>query len=222
MSKNTTGFSSLIFCATFMNKIEPVLAKINPKHTTNRPFTILTFAQSLDGFIALQNQQVLLSGPESLLLTHSIRNMAEGIMVGIGTVLVDSPSLSTRYIDGTRRDPRPIIVDPRLECPTEAKFIQRQPILLYADEFQQDSRFLSRADLLTRAGAMLLPLPTVAKSDAGDSGKSRTKLDLLEGLAQLRRLGIKSIMVEGGAGIIQEFLTHPGLEIDATPSWPPP
>lgn len=51
------------------------LSQIYPKEFSslnlNRPFITLTYAQSLDGKIAgIGNQQIMLSGPESMKLTH--------------------------------------------------------------------------------------------------------------------------------------------------------
>lgn len=60
----------------------------------DRPFITLTFAQSLDGKIAKQGQQILISGRESMAMTHRLRTLHDGILVGIGTALVDNPQLN--------------------------------------------------------------------------------------------------------------------------------
>lgn len=59
-----------------------------------RPFITLTFAQSLDGKISKKGQQILISGKESLAMTHRLRSLHDGIMVGIGTALIDNPQLN--------------------------------------------------------------------------------------------------------------------------------
>lgn len=63
-----------------------------------RPFITLTFAQSLDGKIAKRNQQILISGKESMAMTHRLRTLHDGILVGIGTALVDDPQLNGRQV----------------------------------------------------------------------------------------------------------------------------
>lgn len=65
----------------------------------DRPFITLTFAQSLDGKIAKQGQQILISGKESMAMTHRLRILHDGILVGIGTALVDDPQLNGKVIN---------------------------------------------------------------------------------------------------------------------------
>ena len=75
-----------------------------------RPFVTVSYAQSLDGSIATVNrQQMQLSGEESMQLTHRLRALNRSILVGIGTVLADNPSLTTRLVVGD--SPQPIILD---------------------------------------------------------------------------------------------------------------
>lgn len=91
----------------------------------DRPFITLTFAQSLDGMISKRGQQVLISGRESLAMTHRLRTLHQGIMVGIGTALVDDPQLNARYVSSALmiEQPQPIIVDPFLKLPHTCKLI---------------------------------------------------------------------------------------------------
>jgi 2,5-diamino-6-(ribosylamino)-4(3H)-pyrimidinone 5'-phosphate reductase len=63
-----------------------------------RPFITLTFAQSLDGKIAKRDQQILISGKESMAMTHRLRTLHDGILVGIGTALIDDPQLNGRHV----------------------------------------------------------------------------------------------------------------------------
>jgi len=65
------------------------------------PYITLTYAQSLDGSIsAIRGKPLLLSGKESLVMTHRLRACHDGIMVGVGTLLADNPSLTTRLVPG--------------------------------------------------------------------------------------------------------------------------
>lgn len=67
------------------------------------PFVTIGYAQSLDGSIAaLSGHPMSLSSPKSTLLTHQLRALHEGILVGIGTVLADDPRLTVREVSGRR------------------------------------------------------------------------------------------------------------------------
>lgn len=66
-----------------------------------RPFVILKWAESADGFMAPATKTPYwISSPESKLLTHSWRAEESGILVGAGTVLADNPALTTRLVAG--------------------------------------------------------------------------------------------------------------------------
>src|SRR5687768_14040118 len=89
----------------------------------NRPFVTLSYAQSLDGSIAVNSGASLaLSGLESTCLTHQLRSLHDGILVGISTVLTDNPQLSVREWDGP--SPQPIVLDSHLRMPATARLSQ--------------------------------------------------------------------------------------------------
>lgn len=68
----------------------------------DRPHVTLTFAQSLDAKIAGQHgQQLILSGKQSMVMTHWMRTIHDGIMIGIGTALNDDPQLNSTPSDIT-------------------------------------------------------------------------------------------------------------------------
>lgn len=69
--------------------------------TQKRPFIILKWAQSADGFMAPAKQAPYwISSAESRLLTHRWRASEAAILVGGKTVLADDPELTTRLVDG--------------------------------------------------------------------------------------------------------------------------
>lgn len=117
-------------------------------------------------------------------------------MVGIGTVKSDNPSLSTRLVTAGPQGssithPRPIIIDPHFETPIQSKFISRSPILLGIRENDKSSKLESK-------GACIVLIPVL------DSGK----MDMSFAMQLLySKYGISSIMVEGGASVIAQFLT---------------
>jgi hypothetical protein len=60
-----------------------------------RPRVTLTFAQSVDGKIAGRDgKQLILSGKESMVMTHWMRTIHDAILVGIGTARNDDPQLN--------------------------------------------------------------------------------------------------------------------------------
>ncbi len=64
-----------------------------------------------------------LSGTESMLMTHKLRTLHDGIMVGIGTVLNDNPQLNARLLSqppAVSGLPRPIVLDSKLRTPSTA------------------------------------------------------------------------------------------------------
>ncbi|GEM06577.1 hypothetical protein Rt10032_c01g0594 [Rhodotorula toruloides] len=71
-----------------------------PRRPGEKPFVTLTYAQSLDGKIAGKGgKQLMLSGTESMTLTHRLRQLHDSILVGVGTVINDDPQLTGPGID---------------------------------------------------------------------------------------------------------------------------
>jgi GTP cyclohydrolase II len=158
---------------------------------TGRPLVTLSYAQSLDGSIADRpGRPLALSGSQSMAMTHSLRAAHEAILVGIGTVLADNPRLNVRLVAG--KDPQPIVVDSRLRFPSYANLLKNGRTPWIATNAGADTE---RQQDLEAAGAKVLRL-------AGSNGW----VDLAELLQSLGSMGIKSLMVEGGAQIITSFL----------------
>lgn len=91
--------------------------------TTGLPFGLWKIAMSLDGKIAAKTgDSRWISSPESRAEVHELRQAADAIVVGSGTVLKDDPLLTTRRANGKPgRDARPILVDSRGRIPATAK-----------------------------------------------------------------------------------------------------
>ncbi|KAJ2857189.1 2,5-diamino-6-(ribosylamino)-4(3H)-pyrimidinone 5'-phosphate reductase [Coemansia erecta] len=165
---------------------------------SNSLYVTLTFAQSLDGKIALPNQRLHLSGPQSMQMTHWMRASHDGILVGIGTVLTDDPRLNARLVLPIDQPghPRPIVLDPRLRFPTDARLLQNNrdnmPWIVTGPQH----------DRYRRAELEALGAHVVVVDLCDDMGRPRVS-DVLKELAQR---GIRHLMVEGGAQIIQAFL----------------
>ncbi len=169
-------------------------AWLEGQNGARRPSVTLAYAQSLDGSIAARRGQPLaLSGDESLQLTHRLRSLHDGILVGIGTVLADNPRLTVRLAEGI--SPQPVILDSRLRTPLQAAlFAHPKPPWIAA----QAGVAGARLSALRQAGARVLAF------DPGLDG--RIPLPTL--LDRLAALGVRRLMVEGGAQVITSFLAQ--------------
>ncbi|WPV01598.1 bifunctional diaminohydroxyphosphoribosylaminopyrimidine deaminase/5-amino-6-(5-phosphoribosylamino)uracil reductase RibD [Mucilaginibacter sp. cycad4] len=80
----------------------------------HRPYIILKWAQTQDGFFApADGGQFWITGLQSRKLVHKWRSEEDAILVGKNTVLSDDPQLNTRYWDGP--SPKRVVIDRRLE-----------------------------------------------------------------------------------------------------------
>lgn len=88
--------------------------------TQGRPYVILKWAQSEDGFIDRRRTDattppVALSSPEMFRKVHKLRSEVAAIMVGTATALLDNPSLTVRHWSG--ESPVRVVLDRRLAIP---------------------------------------------------------------------------------------------------------
>jgi GTP cyclohydrolase II len=156
-----------------------------------RPTVTVTWAQSLDGAIAVERgTPTRLSGDVSIYLTHRLRALHDTILVGVGTVLSDMPRLTTRLCDGD--DPVPVVLDSHLRCPPEAPLFERssEPPVIVWSGMCRDAECDRRRRALEARGARLMH---------GDPYNLPAVLDGLWGM------GMKSVMVEGGGRIMASF-----------------
>jgi riboflavin-specific deaminase-like protein len=153
-----------------------------------RPFVTLSYAQSWDGSITTRTGESLaLSGAEANRLTHQLRSLHDGILVGIGTVLTDDPQLTVRDWPGA--NPQPIVLDSRLRMPTTARLCRHADKNCWIlTRLKDDSEYGDQVEIMTLA------------SDA------EGRVNLPDALALLWKKGIKMLMVEGGSHVITAFL----------------
>ena len=164
---------------------------------TKRPFVILKCAATLDGRIATRTGDARwVSSEESRCYVHRLRHAVDGIMVGIGTVRCDDPSLTARLPDMKGRDPIRIILDTRLTIPEEAKVLRL--------ESESDTIIVSgenaepfRRDALMARGAQVIATPL--------DGDGRIDLNAL--MRHLGAIQITSLLIEGGAKVIASALS---------------
>lgn len=158
-----------------------------------KPYVILNAAMTLDGKIATKTGSSEISGPEDLERVHEIRKKADGIMVGIGTVLADDPRLTVHKIPSSKSDnPIRVVVDNKARTPIDFRILNDDADTIIAvGSICDENNPNSDEDAVSRAKAIS------QKADVFYS--SKTPVDLVEFMDYLYSKGIKTLMLEGGA-----------------------
>ncbi|OPY45260.1 MAG: 2,5-diamino-6-ribosylamino-4(3H)-pyrimidinone 5'-phosphate reductase [Methanosaeta sp. PtaU1.Bin028] len=155
----------------------------------NRPFVLINGAMSADGKISSYlRRQVRISCQEDLARVDSLRARCDAIMVGVGTVLADDPSLTVKgstLREGRARQGRP-----------------ENPLRVVADSLARtpaNARVLGPGCLLAVSGAA--PAERVANlaRHCQIAAFGQRKVDLPQLLDDLYLKGIQHLLVEGGA-----------------------
>ncbi|HSH98615.1 MAG: bifunctional diaminohydroxyphosphoribosylaminopyrimidine deaminase/5-amino-6-(5-phosphoribosylamino)uracil reductase RibD [Methylophilaceae bacterium] len=159
--------------------------------TRQLPYVRTKVAASLDGRTALANgASKWITSEASRLDVQHWRARSCAILTGIGTVLADDPQLNVRALD-IGRQPLRVIVDSQLQIAPNAKILEGNALVAYADASQ------AKIDVLQAAGVKLIKL-------ADTSGQVCLK-SLLSHLAEL---GINELMVEAGQTLNGALLKH--------------
>jgi diaminohydroxyphosphoribosylaminopyrimidine deaminase/5-amino-6-(5-phosphoribosylamino)uracil reductase len=89
------------------------------------PYITWKFAQSLDSRVAARfGERTTVSGSESHVATHRLRERVDAIVVGTGTMLIDNPELTARNADGTLSDEQPLrVVIGHADIPADSKLL---------------------------------------------------------------------------------------------------
>jgi len=149
---------------------------------------VLKWAASQDGFMdgRLEDERTKgaggfpITGEEARSVTHAWRAMEHGIAVGANTVLIDEPQLTVRAAAGS--SPRPVILDPHGIVPSDHPVFQMHPDAIHVVE---------SSDLTHH------------------SMKCPWRME--DGLGELKKrlfqdFGVSSLLVEGGATVLEAFL----------------
>ncbi len=167
--------------------------------TTGLPYVTLKVAQTLDGYIAdTRGTSRWISGEESRRLVHAMRSVHDAILVGAGTVRKDNPRLTARH--GEIRSPLRVVIDGNLTSAPTANVYQHQgrfPTIVFCGA-RAAKRYAARRIALERRGVAVYPFP------ADRNGK----MDLRIVLRLLSKLGIASILVEGGSEMYSQLLNQ--------------
>lgn len=157
-----------------------------------RPFTFINSAMSADGKISTkERKQVRISGQIDFNRMDQLRAGSDAVMVGIGTVLADDPSLTVksaelkerRIATGKDENPARIIVDSKARTPVDADIFKKgegKRIIIVSESAPAD-----KVNLLREQATIVV------------AGKE--KVDLKQAMSELKAQGIERLMVEGGA-----------------------
>ncbi len=153
--------------------------------TQERPYVVLKWARSADGFLDKHPRSERgvqrISSPATDVLVHQWRSEEQAIMVGSRTVMNDDPTLNVRHVAG--RQPLRMVLDREGITPASSKVYDGSiPTLLFT---YNERAGISAEQVLIPIGVE--PIPVV--------------------LAELHKRGIRSILVEGGAQLLKQFLT---------------
>lgn len=143
-------------------------------------------------------------------MTHYLRSRHDAILIGVGTAIADNPGLNCRIegvggygSDGLDGQPRPIIIDPHARW----EFTEDHKIFNLARQGKGRAPYIittlanppaERAAILKSAGGKFV---TLAPAEG-----SSTKLEWRDILQALKAEGLRSVMIEGGAAVINALL----------------
>jgi riboflavin biosynthesis protein ribD len=170
--------------------LEEEVRALNPAFMTfqirKRPYVYLKWAQSADGFMDIRREDasvpsVLLSSAETLRRVHRLRSEVEAIMVGTRTALLDNPSLTVRHWAG--RSPVRVVLDRTLKLPVGSHLLDGAVPTLVFTAVEVESR----------------PNVEYVQIDFGQEVLSQV-------LQYLYGQNLNSLMVEGGAELLESFL----------------
>lgn len=181
------------FAAEAAELIAPYLTLLRSK----RPYTILKWAQSIDGKIATRSgDSQWISCPDSRRLVHRLRSRVDGVLVGIGTVLADDPLLTAREAAIKRTAVR-IVLDTRLRMPMSSQLVATAPdvpVLVMTSRPALKTR-QRQADRLRDRGVSVVPCRI-----------TRSRLDMADALARLGEMRLTNLLVEGGGQVLASLL----------------
>lgn len=161
----------------------------------DRPYVILSSAMTLDGKIASKTGDSEISSKADLKRVHLLRLEVDAIIVGIETVIKDDPLLTVRLAEG--RNPLRVVIDSKARIPISSnlvKSVNSGPIVIAISSAASETRSRN----LTSLGCKVMKCGT------------SEKVDLPIMLSNLKDMGIKKILLEGG-GILNAAMLNGGL-----------
>lgn len=170
------------------------------KHVTaEKPWVIAKYAMTIDGNIATdQGDSKWISNEDCRKMVHRLRGQVDGIVVGSGTVLADDPALTARPA-GPRTATR-IVFDSAGRTPSDSMLVRtanQYPTLFIVNPDRCPAETMEH---FTAAGIELMKV----------SGGRVERIDTV--LKQLHQRDFTNILLEGGSGLLGEFLDAGALD----------
>jgi diaminohydroxyphosphoribosylaminopyrimidine deaminase/5-amino-6-(5-phosphoribosylamino)uracil reductase len=157
---------------------------------TGLPFVAAKSALTLDGWTATSSgSSKWITGESSRRFVHRLRQRSDAVMVGVGTVLADDPSLTARLEKKQGKNPLRVIVDTHLRTPPEAKLFRTgsAPTLIVVGESVSGREFKVFED----QGATFLVCP-----------EKDGRVDPSAMMARLGKMEVTSVLLEGGSTLM--------------------
>jgi diaminohydroxyphosphoribosylaminopyrimidine deaminase/5-amino-6-(5-phosphoribosylamino)uracil reductase len=183
------------------SRCEPLLVPFRKALSLDRPWMLAKWAMTLDGKTAAPTGEARwISGQEARTKTHELRAHCCGVMVGFRTAQIDDPELTVRHVAG--KQPVRIVVDPLGEIDDDSNLVRtakQAPTWLLASE-EVDPR---RSGHLQDLGVTVILTPTA---------EGPRRLHLGQALRELRRRGLRRVLVEGGGGLVAQMLSWNAID----------
>ena len=154
------------------------------QRVTGLPFVTHKAALTLDGKIAATGgDSRWVTGEAARRHVHRLRDRCDAVVVGVGTVLADDPSLTTRLPRGNGHDPLRVIIDSSLRTPPTAKVAGYGTIIITTPAAPTE-----QAEALQATGAEIV---TVGADSAG-------RVDVVQAMRLLSDRGRYDVLLESG------------------------
>nr|WP_304218265.1 bifunctional diaminohydroxyphosphoribosylaminopyrimidine deaminase/5-amino-6-(5-phosphoribosylamino)uracil reductase RibD [Fredinandcohnia onubensis] len=163
-----------------------------------RPYVTLKSATTLDGKIAtVTGESKWITGEAARQDVHLYRSIHDAILVGVNTVLMDNPSLTTRLPNGTGKNPIRVILDSKLRTPLDSQIVndgKAETWIIVSNQVNQEKM----NEFSEKKGVRIIQL-------------QEANLSISTMLTRLGEEGISSIFVEGGAEVNGSFLKEKAI-----------
>ena len=154
--------------------------RFNTFHQKKRPYIILKWAESEDGFLDKNGKPIAIGNSLTKQWVHQVRSQEHAILVGTTTVLHDNPTLTTREVEG--RNPIRIVIDRQLKLDANASIFNNEAETIILNEIKDE------------------------KQENLHYVKVEPNRFLENALEKLYELQIQSILIEGGRFTHQQFI----------------
>jgi len=203
-----------VACGLFEDQAREINRGFIKRQEHGTPWVLVKMAASLDGRTAMASgQSQWITTPASRKDVQRLRAASCAIITGIGTQMMDDPSLTVRInnddvgVEDSLRQPLRVVVDSRMQMSPESRMLAQPGDTLIATLDQSEQR--EKALALKAAGADVVFLPALDGH-----------VDLQQLLLELARRECNNVMVEAGAGLAGAFVAE-GLLDELVCYWAP-